>query len=237
MTDLTVIPPEELARVRELLPWYANQSLNAEDATWLQTWLSQHQGQVPEIMAELVWIQLTIQQVRATIAVPEPAHGLDTLLNRIQQAQPSTAPTPKPRNQPVPEISSWWQQRWSELQYFFTRPVVGMACAALVIAQMGVIGRLTLSEKQDTPHDLAPLSGGVTAKEGMQFLQITFRETATEGDIRKILQTVDGTIVAGPGALGIYTISIPQEKIKIAFKTLQLDQQNQRVIDSVQKTS
>jgi hypothetical protein len=81
------------------------------------------------------------------------------------------------------------------------RPLLALA-ASVVLVQAAVIGRLLWPVE---PTDgLRPL--GATAP--AVAVQASFRAGATEAAIRAALREVDGEIVAGPGALGIYTIQI-----------------------------
>ncbi len=260
MSDFLPIPPElspeELTRARELLPWYANGSIDAEDHAWLTAWLNRHQDQIPEMITELNWLRQTAQQVKDNIHLPEPTRGLDTLLSRIQSEQTSafeatvapiappvttvtTAPTPPARpKSKAPSIPAWWLDLQDHMRQLFTRPMLATALAIAFLLQLTIIGALMISRSDEIQqaHDqsLTPLSGNVTAPKGMILLQVAFFPDAPESAIRELLVQANASIIAGPGALGIYTLSIPKDQAASARQTLEHAQQQHHVIDSVQ---
>jgi anti-sigma factor RsiW len=81
----------------------------------------------------------------------------------------------------------WWQP--------------ALAAAALVV----VIQAALLLNLWPEPEPITPLGGPPPA--GI-VLQVRFVPTATEAQIREALQEVDGTIVSGPGAVGIYRVEL-----------------------------
>lgn len=76
------------------------------------------------------------------------------------------------------------------------RNIAAIAAAVVILLQAAVIG---YQWQQGT---VTPAGGdGAT-------LQVRFAPTASETAIREILQQIDGTIVDGPGVLGIYHVKI-----------------------------
>ncbi|MFT5111401.1 MAG: anti-sigma-K factor RskA [Parasphingorhabdus sp.] len=74
------------------------------------------------------------------------------------------------------------------------------AVAGLVVMIQGSI----LFENYQQPDQYTPLS--VSAD--IPLVQVIFQETATEVQIRSLLQTVGASIASGPGALGIYRLKL-----------------------------
>ena len=257
MPDFLPIPPElspeELARARDLLPWYANGSIDAADAEWLGAWLTKHQVQVPEMITELNWLRQTGQQVKDKVRVPEPTRGLDTLMSRIQSEQtsafeataapvapPATTPTiaPAPPAAKAPSIPAWWLTVQDNLRQLFSRPMLATAFAIAFLLQLSIMGALMISRSNEIQqaHDdsLTPLSGNITAPKGTVILQVAFFPDTPESAIRELLGQANASIIAGPGALGIYTLSIPKDQAVAARQTLERAQQQHHIIDSVQ---
>jgi hypothetical protein len=94
---------------------------------------------------------------------------------------------------------------------------MGLA-ASIILTQAVVLG--SLIGRPDTGA-LAPLSGGAAATGPL--LQMTFTPAATEARMRHALAGVQGEIVAGPGALGVYTVRVPQGQGPAAQQQLQAD--------------
>ena len=75
--------------------------------------------------------------------------------------------------------------------------IAAIAAAVVILLQAGVIGY------QWTQVPPVVVAGGEGAT-----LQVRFVPTASETAIRELLQQVDGSIVDGPGALGLYHVKI-----------------------------
>ncbi len=78
------------------------------------------------------------------------------------------------------------------------------ACLALFLATSALL--------VSSPDTMMRLAGGgtVTIHEGPVFT-VAFNEDATEAEIRDLLLTLDIEIVAGPSALGLYTVVGPED--------------------------
>lgn len=83
-------------------------------------------------------------------------------------------------------------QRWS-------RPALAVAAGLALIVQVGIVsGWLDSSEG-------SRLAGAPEAH-----LQIRFESDANEAAIRELLRGIDGSIVEGPGASGLYRVTLAQ---------------------------
>lgn len=180
--------------VSELLPWYANGTL--PDAQ--RSEVERHLGGCEHCRAELAWITRLGADVKA--ATPRPAGdlGLSRFLERIA---PESNVLPLRRRE---------RPRWLV-------PALALA-ASVLVAQTLVIGVL-LHDRQQTLHTL----GGPGVAQGT-LLQVTFTPQATEAQIRLLLASVEARIVDGPGALGVYTVSVPPEHADVAMRGLQAAQ-------------
>ena len=86
-------------------------------------------------------------------------------------------------------VSRWWKP--------------AMAAAIMVI----VLQSALLFQQQHTQPTYIPLGG---AESG---LQITFQPTATEAQIRELLNQAHARIIDGPGALGVYRIQLLNQQL------------------------
>lgn len=75
--------------------------------------------------------------------------------------------------------------------------MAAIAAAVVILLQAGVIGYQWTQE----PPVITAGGDGAT-------LQVRFAPTASETAIRELLQQIDGSIVDGPGALGVYHVKI-----------------------------
>ncbi|MCW5623418.1 MAG: hypothetical protein KIT73_01710 [Burkholderiales bacterium] len=170
----------ELHEARLLLPWFVNGTLDEAGRHTVEAGLEAS----ATLRAERDWLVALRRDVQAeTIAAPDDA-GLAQLMQRIDGERPANVVS-----LPVAKRARWFA------------PVLALA-ASLVLGQAIVIGVL-LGERDE---GFRPLSGP-TATAGDR-IQIRFQPEATEAQIRTLLLDIDGDIVAGPGALGLYTIRV-----------------------------
>ncbi len=177
MTDESTAHPDEL------LPWYANGTLEEPERARVEA----HLAECARCREELSFLTTLAASVRSADESGAPGEfggefGLKRLLREVGQSPPNRASARGAHR-------TWW------------RPALA-AAAVLVIAVQGVvIGRLY----QQTTY-LQPLSGPAAAAGVV--LQVRFDPGARESDIRAALQSVDGTLVGGPGALGVYRVRL-----------------------------
>lgn len=199
--------------LRVLLPWYVNGTL--DPSTRNEVELRLHRS--PDWRSEVLWLTLLRSQIRDLTQVecsPRATDaGLDTVMALIQgEASGRIIPMRK---------STWaWVGAARKL------PLSLGIAAALVLSQAVIIGALL---NTPAPDALTPMSGSGPLAGG-HMLQITFKPLATEGEIRALLSGVQGEIVAGPGALGVYTVRVPDQQGQQALQRLRSDAS---VIDSV----
>lgn len=192
--------------VRELLPWYVNGTLDDSEHGTLES----HLQQWPHLRGEVTWLTQLRQQIGAQrhdlATQPVAGAGLDTLMALIRAEQSGKVV-------PLRVKQAAWlaAPRW-------VPAVMGLA-ASVILAQAVVLGSL-LNRPGDT--QLAPLSGGATTTTGA-LLQLTFKPTATEARMRQALAGVQGEMISGPGALGVYTVRVPDGQGPTALQKLQGD--------------
>lgn len=150
----------------ELLPWYANDTLDAaERAT-----VGEHLKDCTRCRDEVVFLRALRKGVKAVGETSAPGElGLKRLLRDVHTK---------------PAERSWW------------RPALA-AAAVVIVVQAALLATFWPRESGITPL-------GGPKREGV--VQIEFRPTATEAQIRALLQETGATLIDGPGALGVYRI-------------------------------
>jgi hypothetical protein len=179
--------------LRELLPGYVNHTLDAAARNEIDLLV----GRSPLVRSELAWLrrlrgQIQLSRLEADHRPPDA--GLDTLLALVRAERSGKLVQLRTRC-----------GAWLAAPRRFSVPA-GLA-AAVVLAQAAVIGALLVGPP---PQSLAPLSGEAVA--GGELLQVTFKPRATEAQIRGLLAGLQAEIVSGPGALGVYTLRVPEGK-------------------------
>jgi anti-sigma factor RsiW len=172
-------------RFEELLPWYANGSLGAEDRAWVDAYLQQH----PEAKSELDWYRSLQARVQESAPAVPPTIGLARAMRLIQGDRPTLS---------------------ERIGAFFgnlgMRPSYALAGLALVMVQGGVILNLLGNAREDA--DQIRALNAVRVEEG-PMLKISFAPDAKEADIRMLVVQVGGELAGGPGQLGDYYLRVP----------------------------
>jgi hypothetical protein len=172
-------------RFEELLPWYANGSLGAEDRAFVEAYLEQH----PEARSELDWYHSLQKRVQENAPAVPATIGLARTMRLIRGDRPTFS---------------------ERIGAFFgnlgLRPSYAMAALAVVAVQGGVILNL-LGDARENADEIRALNA-VRVKEG-PMLKINFAPDAKETDIRMLVVQVQGELAGGPGQLGDYYLRVP----------------------------
>lgn len=193
--DRSTLSPHE--EIEALLPWYANGTLTpAETAT-----VERHLAQCPACRAELKQCHALATAVRDTAESWQPAPGgFDRLMAEIDRLEAKPTPA-KTRSPPLLQrILDWLGATPNPVRW--TLALESMAVAALLLVVALPMLR-TAPEYETLSSDTEP-----AAAKGPR-LRVVFADSATVGDIRQLLRDIDGNIVAGPTALGVYTVALP----------------------------
>lgn len=199
--------PSTLSRVRQLLPAYLNKTLDADDQAFMETWMREQSRLHPELLEEMRWLELSRAQIRELPPVVDPQAGWHELLSRIdaqpraQRSRLAASPTW------LDKLRLWWRM-----------PVAAYAVLALLLVQSLTLTWLAW------PDDTRLMSSTPPSVDAQQVIvQVVFKDTATVAMLRQAITGVDGAVVDGPGALGLWRISVPQAQAQQALATLQND--------------
>jgi hypothetical protein len=172
-------------RFEELLPWYANGTLGAEERAWVDAYLEQN----PEARSELDWYRSLQQRVQENAPAVPATIGLARAMRLIQGDRPTLGE----------RIGAFFGN-------FGMRPSYALAGLALVAVQGGVILNL-LGDVRENADEIRALHA-IRVEEG-PMLKISFAPDAKEADIRMLVVQVHGELAGGPGQLGDYYLRVP----------------------------
>ena len=175
-------------RFDELLPWYVNGSLGAEDRAWVERYLAEH----PEATAEVDWYRSLRTRLQENVPKVPETIGLAKAMTLIRGDRPTLS---------------------ERITAFFgalgVRPVTAFAGLA-VMAVQGVFIANLMSAAQDDAVEMRALKATVTNDRPM--LKLNFAPDAKEAEIRHLLMSVQGRLAGGPGQLGDYFVVVPAGK-------------------------
>lgn len=242
----------ELDRVRELLAFHAQGVLRGDDLEFMDRWLERNERDHPEITAELAWLRGTAAHLRAQVQSHSLMEregseaGLKELLERIALEKKSAAGAslhvgavhaqadrPASRHTDETDKRTWGSRtlRWLGAVAAIRSPALAFSLLAVVIGQAGVIGILS-GKPPASQTPLSAASSSVSRPQGQRVLTVAFRPQATESAIREALARSSAQIIAGPSALGLYTVAVPGVEADIMQTRLRAAIE---VVESVQR--
>ena len=104
--------------------------------------------------------------------------------------------------------TAWWR-----------KPVIGALASAMIVGQMGLLAAVVkqMSPERAEVTSATPLSGSQSV-DGAIVLSVVFKDNASLLDVRTLVDSVQGRVVGGPGALGVWDVEVPKEKLAEALK-------------------
>ena len=193
-------------RFEELLPWYVNGTLGADDRGWVERYAAEH----PEAQAQIDWCRGLQAQIRASEPQIAPALGLDRVLQRIRGERPTMAK----------RVRSWLRALAAAPAAAVARPIgaVGavaalarpigaVAALAIIVVQGGIIYQMR-QDNSAQDEQLLRATKAMRVDEG-PLLRVNFSPDAREAEIRMLLVAAQATLAGGPGQLGDYYLRVP----------------------------
>ena len=199
----------------EWLAWYANESLPESEAAQVKI----HVTGCAECQQEIAMMTALKNTVRLTNeALPEPAHGLDRVLNRITAYEEAQA------NSFLPKLRAFFAGPWSFPQVAFAGQVaiwlLLLGTIILALQRARNYESLATQERARAEQNeklLAEAKRQYTVLSGSNQpdltnsvrLNVVFQEKATEKEIRALLTMMNGTIISGPSPQRFYVVALP----------------------------
>ncbi|MBX2878829.1 MAG: zf-HC2 domain-containing protein [Granulosicoccus sp.] len=204
----------------ELLPWYANKTLEASDQQRVQ----QHVSQCPECQSELALLTLTNHAIASEeIPVPSATAGLNSVLQRIQQeksgqksqAYTSSGTEPDNRKTVIQLAKTWFHSLAAELSI----PQWTIAACAGVLAVAVVLQQsMTTTSVSDAPYTV--LSSGespVTTRFHVEFNQpvdITTARSLLSQPLENYTEAVEWSVVDNTS----FALELPESSLPVTGK-------------------
>jgi len=189
--------------VAELLPWYVNGTLEAQD----RDTVTAHLSDCPACQEEVAHCQALAAALQAapdSVWTPGPDR-LERLLASIELLEASDVPR------------AGWRTRWRAgkewLDDLFQRtPGLvrwGLAAqAALLVLVVGLALWPGALSPRAPYRTLASNGENGDSRIGRVLIHVVFADDITERDMRTLLGRVRGKIVDGPSAVGVYTVEV-----------------------------
>ena len=196
-------------RFDELLPFYANGSLSADDRAWVDDYLRAH----PAARAELQWYESLQTRLREDVPAVSSEIGMERALRRIRaDRSASQGAREAAASSSLDRLRTW-------LAGLLPQPMLRPAFAgAMAVVAVQTIVIATLFVERDDPSEIRALRASVVEKG--PYLKVNFKADARETDIRMLLVEVHGSLAAGPGQLGDYYVRVPEQQLPASSEKL-----------------
>jgi putative zinc finger protein len=188
--------------VWELIPWYANGTLEGRECDEVETHLSTCSSCQTELR-RCRDIASAVHAAGETSWSPSPRH-FSQMLARIDATEASGT-----------QDGGWWERLRAQYARHFlalqsTPRLFRWALAAQGAMILLLAGVLVWQEPSSSGPLYRTLSdGGDHVSQGQAHIQVVFADDITEKELRALLTGVGGTIVNGPSSEGVYTVALP----------------------------
>ena len=196
-------------RFDELLPFYANGSLAADDRAWVDDYLRVH----PAARAELQWYESLQTRLREDVPAVSSEIGMERALRRIRaDRSASQGAREAAASSSLDRLRTW-------LAGLLPQPMLRPAFAgAMAVVALQTVVIATLVVERDDSSEIRALRASVVEKG--PYLKVNFKADARETDIRLLLVAVHGSLAAGPGQLGDYYVRVPEQQLPASSEKL-----------------
>lgn len=231
---LSAHSPQGWQRAEHLLPGYLKKNLAAIDQAWMEDWITQTNNAdraiANALASEMDWVRNAMNEAQGQGSTFNLEQGWQKLQASLQNEPVVSAATAAATSAvPMVPLSMRLEQWLAKLLRMQTdralawwqKPAFGALASAMIVGQMGFLAA-TVKQVHNLTTDAAmvtPASGASRPAQGAVF-KVVFKSKATTSDIMDALNQVQGRIVGGPGALGLWEIEVPIALQEAALKTL-----------------
>jgi hypothetical protein len=186
-----------------LLPWYVNHTLDDDERRAVEVHVRDCVRCAEEIRL-LERARAGMAELRAAEAAPAPDR-LAGVLARVRSSTGTTLDAPGATQIPVSGTAPLRSPRASTAARWWWPATPGLARLALAAQLLLVLGLGVWIAALYANRAAVTASGGDSEQAR---IAIAFQPHITEERLRRTLRDIDGTIVDGPSAVGLYTVAL-----------------------------
>ena len=217
----------DIERATHLIPGFLKKTLAADDKQWMTQFLdhlNQQGGATAlEFAQEMAWVERSQQQLAEDAPSFDAQSGWQRLQARLDTpALPARRPVTAG---PLARAAGWVREqirsRVSSALSWWKKPVVGVLASAMIVGQMGLLAAVVKHMNNLRPiAEVVTPSSGAPSLEGQVILTIVFKDSANLLDVRSLIANVEGRVVDGPGAIGVWQVAVPKANVEASIKRL-----------------
>ena len=212
-------------RARHLIPGFLKKTLAADDKEWMTQFLDtlnlQGGTTAVEFAQEMAWVERSQQQLAQDAPDFDAQAGWQRMQSRLDAPEQPVRLQVTPLETAMRRLKTQIRIRTDSAIAWWRKPMVGVLAAAMIVTQMGLLAAVVKQMDQVTPvtESVSPASGAPSL-DGMKVLTIVFKDSASLLDVRTLIDNVQGRVIDGPGALGVWQVAVPQDKLDASLKHL-----------------
>lgn len=217
----------DIERARHLIPGFLKKTLGTYDSEWMAQFLNTLRSQGGPVLAEfeqeMAWVERTQQHLAQTSPVFDAQAGWQRMQGRLDAATEKivvSAPAAPARPRSAMQwVKSQFRARVDKTIRWWQKPIVAVMGSAMIIGQMGLLAALVRYTYNVEPQAaiVAPASGEKGLPDSIT-LAVVFKDNATLKQVQELLASVQAQVVGGPGAIGVWEIAVPKDKLNDAMK-------------------
>ncbi len=227
----------DMERATHLIPGFLKKTLSADDKQWMTQFLNtlnqQGGATAVEFAQEMAWVERSQQQLAEDAPRFDAQAGWQRMQGRLDAPAAFDTLVPKatvaPKVPPKPAqlaaaflwVKAQVRSRINSAADWWRKPVVGVIASAMIVGQMGLLAAVVkqMSQAPIVAESVLPASGAPSL-DGMQVLTVVFKDNASLLDVRTLIDGVQGRVIDGPGALGVWLVAVPKDKLEATLNRL-----------------
>jgi hypothetical protein len=207
----------DMERARHLIPGLLKKTLGTDDSEWMAQFLntlrSTGGSQMAEFEQEMAWVERTQQHLAQSTPAFDTQAGWQRMQGRLVTAAPSRT------RSAVQWVKSQFRARVDKAIRWWQKPAVAAMASAMLIGQMGLLAAVVRYTYNVEPQAavVAPASGEKANPDSI-ILAVVFKDKATLQQMRQLLDSVQAQVSGGPGAIGVWEVAVPKDKLNETIK-------------------
>lgn len=223
----------DIERARHLIPGLLKKTLDVDDSVWMAQFLKNLRSNGGPVLAEfeqeMAWVERTQQHLAETSPVFDAQIGWQRMQGRLNTvtntAVKNTVVTQNELSTQsfsvMPWLKSLFRDPVENAMRWWQKPAVAAFATAMLMAQMGLLVVLVRnSYNVETQATIVTPASGEKGLSDSITLMVVFKEQTTLKQVQQLLGSVQAQVTGGPGAIGIWEIAIPKDKMNDAMKVL-----------------
>ncbi len=217
----------DMERAQHLIPGLLKKTLGNDDSEWMAHFLNTLRAQGgsvwTEFEQEMAWVERTQQHLTQTSPVFDTQAGWQRMQGRMDAATEKvivSAPAALSRPRSVVQwVKSQFRARVDKSIRWWQKPAVAALASAMIVGQMGLLAAVVryYYNIETQSAIVAPASGEKGLPDSIT-LAVVFKDNATLKQVHQLLGSVQAQVVGGPGAIGVWEIAIPKDRLNEAIK-------------------